>query len=89
LGIDITKVMVEGSKDLIGSHSPSSCRSIVGLYSKTIVGYDAGMPGKAQHWLSALDMAVNGQAPEGRRGPGLSLMGDNWCQPTSTAFMQD
>jgi putative transposase len=42
----------------------------------------------AQHWLLALDMAVNRQFPEGSQGKGLSLMSDHGCQPTSTAFMQ-
>lgn len=42
----------------------------------------------AQHWLLALDMAVNRQFPEGVQGKGLSLMSDNGCQPTSTAFMR-
>jgi putative transposase len=33
-------------------------------------------------------MAVNRQFPEGVQGQGLSLMSDNGCQPTSTAFMR-
>ena len=56
--------------------------------TKTIVGHSAGMPGQAQHWLVALDQAVNSQFPAGARGQSLSLMRDNGCQPTSTAFMR-
>jgi transposase InsO family protein len=33
-------------------------------------------------------MAVNRQFPQGVRGPGVSLMSDHGCQPTSTTFMQ-
>jgi putative transposase len=42
----------------------------------------------AQHWLLALDMAVNRQFPEGVQGQGLSRMSDHGGQPTSTAFMR-
>jgi putative transposase len=44
-----------------------------------IVGYYAGTQCKSQHWLSALDRAVNRQFPAGARGEGLSLMSDNGC----------
>jgi transposase InsO family protein len=53
-----------------------------------MVGYYAGIRCTSQDWLSALDMAVNGQFPQGARGQGLSLMRDNGCQPTSLAFMR-
>jgi putative transposase len=56
-------------------------------YTKAIVGYSAGMQSKARDWLTALDMAVNGQFPAGVRGQGLTLMSDTGCQPTSTALM--
>ena len=46
------------------------------------------MPCKAQHGLSALDMAVTGQLPDGVHGKGLSRMSDNGGQPTSTACMR-
>jgi putative transposase len=52
------------------------------------VGYYAGMHCQAQHWLVALDRAVNCQFPAGVRGQRLSLMSDNGCQPTATAFMR-
>ena len=53
-----------------------------------MVGYYAGIRCTSQDWLSALDMAVNGQFPQGARGQGLSLMSDNGGQPTSLAFMR-
>jgi putative transposase len=34
-------------------------------YTKKIVGYYAGVPCTAKHWLAALDMAVHQQFPEG------------------------
>ena len=57
-------------------------------YTKKIVGYYAGSPCTAKHWLAALDMAVNRQGPDGARGQGLCLMSDNGSQPTSLALMQ-
>jgi putative transposase len=72
-GIDMTKVLVEGFGwvDIV---------VVLDWYTKKIVGYDAGRPCTAQHWLLALDMAVNGQFPDGARGQGVSLMSDNGCQ---------
>ena len=61
---------------------------VLAWYTKTIVGYDAGLRGTAQQWLLALDMAVNRQFPDGVREQGLSLMSANGCQPTAVAFMQ-
>jgi putative transposase len=55
--------------------------------TKTMVGYDTGMPCTAKPWLAALDMAVNRQFPHGARGQGVSLLRDHGCQPTSRAFM--
>jgi putative transposase len=52
------------------------------------VGYYTGCPCTAKHWLTALDMAVSQQFPDGARGQSLSLMSDNGSQPTSMAFMQ-
>lgn len=46
------------------------------------------MHGQPQHWLVALDRAVNRQFPAGVRGQNLALMSDNGCQPTSIAFMR-
>jgi putative transposase len=79
-GIEMTKVLVEGCGWVY-------IVVVLAWYTKRIVGYDAGGRCTAQHWLSALDMAVNRQLPHGARGPGLSLMSDNGCQPTAIAFM--
>jgi putative transposase len=80
-GIDMTKVLVQGFGWI---------HMVVGLdwYTKIIVGYAAGRQGKAQAWLTALDMAVTRQFPAGVRDQGLSLMSANGCQPTSTSLMR-
>jgi putative transposase len=80
-GIDMTKVLVQdvGWVYIV---------VVLDWYTKTIVGYHADLRSTAQHWLAALDMAVNRQFPHGVRGQRLSLMSDNGCQPTSVAFMQ-
>jgi putative transposase len=80
-GIDMTKVLVEGFGWI-------HIVLVLDWYTKTIVGYYAGMQCTAPHWLAALDMAVNRQFREGAQGQGLSLMSDNGCQPTSTRFMR-
>jgi putative transposase len=51
-GIEMTKVLVEGLGwiDIV---------VVLDWYTKTIVGHYAGMRCTAQHWLLALDMAVN------------------------------
>jgi putative transposase len=80
-GIDMTKVLVQdmGWVYIV---------VVLDWYTKTIVGYHADLRSTAQHWLVALDMAVNRQFPGGVRGRGLNLMSDNGCQPTSVAFMR-
>lgn len=80
-GIDMTKVLVEGFGWVY-------IVVVLDWYTKTIVGYDAGIRCTSQHWLKALDMAINRQFPHGVQGQGLSLMSDNGCQPTSTAFLK-
>lgn len=80
-GIDMTKVLVEGSGWL-------SLVVVLDWYTKKIVGHDAGLPATAPHWLVALDRAVNRHCPRGAREHGVSLMSDNGCQPTSVAFMK-
>ena len=80
-GIDMTKVLVDGVGWVY-------IVVVLDWYTKTIVGHYAGLRCTAQHWLAALDMAVNRQFPAGARGQGVSLMSDNGCQPTATAFMQ-
>ena len=52
------------------------------------MGYYAGSPCTARHWLTALDMAVNRQCPDGVRGQSLGLMSDHGSQPTSLAFLR-
>jgi putative transposase len=80
-GIDMTKVLVEGVGWIY-------IVVVLDWYTKLIVGYYAGLQCKSQHWLAALEMAVNRQFPIGVREQGLALMSDNGCQPTSTAFMR-
>jgi transposase InsO family protein len=80
-GIDLTKILVEGFGWVY-------IVLVLDWYTKKIVGYDAGVPCTARHWLAALDMAVNRQYPEGARDQGLALMSDNGCQPTALAFMK-
>ena len=80
-GIDMTKVLVEGVGWVY-------IVSVLDWYTTAVVGHYAGLRCPAKQWLAALDMAVNRQFPHGARGPGVSLMRDNGCQPTSTAFMQ-
>jgi putative transposase len=80
-GIEMTKVMVDGFGWV-------SIVLVWDGYTKKIVGYDAGVPCTARHWLAALDMAVSRQFPAGARDQGLSLMRDNGCQPTAGAFMK-
>ena len=80
-GIDMTKVVVE-------SFGWVYVVVVLDWYTKKYVGYHIGLQNTAQHWLQALDMAVNRQFPEGVRGHELHLMSDNGCQPTSVAFMR-
>jgi len=80
-GIDMTKVLVErlGWVYIV---------IVLDWYTKKVVGYQAGLRSKSADWLTALDMAVNSQFPDGARGKGLNLMSDNGCQPTSISFME-
>ncbi|HXH10826.1 MAG TPA: IS3 family transposase [Alphaproteobacteria bacterium] len=80
-GIDMTKVLVEGFGWVY-------IVIVLAWYTKKMVGYYAGTPCTARHWLTAVDMAGQGQFLDGARGHDVSLMSDNGCQPTSKAFMQ-
>ena len=80
-GIDMTKVLVE-------SFGWVYVVVVLDWYTKKYVGYHIGLQSTAQHWLQALDMAVNRQFPQGIEGHTLHLMSDNGCQPTSVAFMR-
>lgn len=80
-GIDMTKVKVE-------HYGWVYMVITLDWYTKKMVGYYAGLQCKSEHWLEALNMAVNRQFPDGVRGHKLSLMSDNGCQPTSISFMK-
>ena len=80
-GIDMTKLLVE-------AFGWVSIEVVLDWYTQKIVGYYAGRPCTARHWLATLDMAVNHEFPTGTRDQGLSLMSDHGCQPTSLAFMR-
>ncbi|WP_051384448.1 IS3 family transposase [Nitratidesulfovibrio termitidis] len=80
-GIDMTKVMTEGGWVYIVL--------VVDWFSKKIVGHHADYRSRSHEWLQALDTAIQTHFPGGVRGHGLSLMSDNGCQPTGTAFMRD
>jgi len=81
-GIDMTKVMVEGTGWVY-------IVLVLDWYSKKIVGHYAGTQARGHHWLQALEMAAARQFPgSGIRDRGVHLMSDNGSQPTSTAFMK-
>jgi transposase InsO family protein len=80
-GIDMTKALVGGVGWVY-------IVIVLDWYTKVVVGHYAGLRCTGQQWLEALDTAVNRQFPHGARGQGVSLMSDNGCQPTSTAFMR-
>ena len=79
-GIDMTKVLVE-------SFGWVYVVVVLDWYTKKFVGYHIGLQATTQHWLAALDMAVNRQFPKGIEGQALHLMSDNGCQPTSVRFL--
>lgn len=81
-GIDMTKVMA-------GSYGWLYIVLVLDWHTKKIVGHYAGLQCKTEHWLQALDMAVNRQFPDGVREHHLHLMSDNGSQPTSVMFMKD
>ena len=81
LGIDVTKVLLEGFGWMY-------IVVVLDWYTKKIVGYYAGIQCRSCHWLEALDEAVNSEFPGGVKGSELSLMSDNGSQPTSVAFMK-
>ena len=79
-GIDMTKVLTPTGWVYV--------TVVLDWFSKKVVGYHIGLQSKACDWLSALDMALNRQFPDGAREKGLSLVSDNGCQPTSVSFMK-
>jgi len=78
-GIDMTKVMTRSGHAYVVL--------VLDWYTKKLVGHYVGVQSKAEHWLEALERAVQRQCPNGSRDCNISLMSDNGCQPTSAAFM--
>jgi putative transposase len=66
-GIDMTKVLVDrlGWVYIV---------IVLDWYTKKVVGYQAGLRSKSADWLTALDMAVNQQFPDGARWRGPHLL---------------
>lgn len=85
-GIDMTKIKLHGWGWLY------LC-VVLDWHSKEIVGYSLNLQSKTDHWLDALQMAVNRRFPNGIRealkDQKLSLISDNGCQPTSQRFMMN
>lgn len=80
-GIDMTKVMIEGSGWVY-------IVIVIDWYTKKVVGHYSDLQSKTQHWLEALNEGVNKQFPYGVREKNLHLMSDNGCQPTSSQFLK-
>lgn len=81
-GIDATKFIVNGLGWV-------NLVIVLDRYTKKAVGWKVSVRNRAVEWKDALDMAVNGEFPEGVRGKGLKLISDNGSQPTSVSFMKD
>lgn len=85
-GIDMTKIKLHGWGWLY------LC-VVLDWHSKEIVGYSFNIQSKTDHWLDALQMAVNNRFPCGIRETlkkqKLFLISDNGCQPTSQRFMMN
>jgi putative transposase len=62
---------------------------VLDWYTKRIVGWDLSLRSRASDWKRALEMAIQGEFPQGVRGRGLKLISDNGSQPTSVSFMRD
>lgn len=79
-GIDMTKFLVDklGWVYMV---------VVLDWYTRKIVGFHIGLRSKSADWLTALDMAVKEQCPDGAREHDLHLMNDNGSQPTSVAFI--
>ena len=80
-GLEMTKVLVEGVGWVY-------IVLVLDWYTQKSVGYYAGTPCTARHWRMALDMAGQGQCPDGAQGHAVSLMSDNGGQPPSRAFLE-
>lgn len=66
---------------------------VLDWHTKEIIGYSLNLQSKTDHWLDALQMAVNSRFPNGVRESlkeqKLFLISDNGCQPTSQRFMMN
>jgi len=76
------------TKDPVGGCGWVYIVVVLDWHTKKIVDSSVDMRRTIQHWLAALDRAVNQQFPDGVRGHGLLRIYDNGCQPTSMAFME-
>jgi transposase InsO family protein len=85
-GIDMTKIKLHGWGWLY------LC-VVLDWHSKEIIGHSLNLQSKTDHWLDALQMAVNDRFPNGIRESlkeqKLFLISDNGCQPTSQRFMMN
>ena len=74
-GIDMTKFLIPvlGWVYLV---------MVLDWYTKKIVGWDLSLRSRASDWKRALEMAIQGEFPQGVRGRGLKLISDNGSQPT-------
>lgn len=85
-GIDMTKIKLHGWGWLY------LC-IVLDWHSKEIIGHSLNLQSKTDHWLDALQMAVNERFPNGIRESlkeqKLFLISDNGCQPTSQRFMMN
>jgi len=61
---------------------------VLDLFTRRIVGWHLNRRCRAKEWLSALDMALCAEFPEGPRDKGLTLRMDNGCQPTSNKYLE-
>lgn len=80
-GIDMSKIMTQAGWVYV--------TLVLDWFSKKIVGYHIGYQSKTEHWLEALDMALQANFPHGVRKHNLNLVSDNGSQPTSTKFMKE
>jgi len=82
-GIDMTKIK-------LNSWGWLYLCVVLDWHTKEIVGHSLSLQSTTDHWLDALDMAVNNRFPNGIRESlkdQLFLISDNGCQPTSQRFM--
>lgn len=82
-GTDMTKI-------LIPSYGWLYLHVVLDWGSKKLVGWHLSERSLTSDWKAALDMAVSMQFPAGIKDTAdvnLSLVSDNGCQPTSTAYL--